>query len=116
MYPVIVADHKYISNLNIDYNFNQKFDKIIIFNAFPHFLDKEKLAKKSYDLLTDFGYLIIMHDLGKERLNNHHHEHANKISLGLNTPDEEYEFFKKYFDLINKIDEKDRYLMVLRKK
>ena len=99
----------------IDYKFNQKFDKIIIFNAFPHFLDKDALAKKSYELLNDFGYLIIMHDLGKERLNNHHNEHAKMISCGLNNPEEEYKYFNKYFILEKSIDEADRYLMVLKR-
>ena len=99
----------------IDYEFSYKFDKIIIFNAFPHFLDKEALAKKANDQLADFGYLIIMHDLGKERLNNHHNEKANDISCGLNSPEEEYEYFSKYFILENSIDLEDRYLMVLKR-
>ena len=99
----------------IDYKFDNKFDKIIIFNAFPHFLDKEALAKKAYELLDEFGYLIIMHDLGKERLNNHHNEKAKDISCGLNTPEEEYKYFSKYFILEKSIDEQDRYLMVLKR-
>ena len=99
----------------LDYKFENKFDKIIIFNAFPHFLDKDALAKKAYELLDDFGYLIIMHDLGKERLNNHHNEKAKDISCGLNNPDEEYKYFSKYFILEKSIDEEDRYLMVLKR-
>ena len=107
--------YEYLVGDYINYDFNQKFDKIIIFNAFPHFLDKESLVNKTYNDLNKNGYLIIMHDLGKSRLNKHHTEHANQISAGLNTPEEEYLYFKDKFKLEKSIDEDNKYLMILRK-
>ena len=107
--------YNYICGDFFDYEFNQKFDKIIIFNAFPHFLDKEALARKANEILKPKGSLIIMHNLGKERLNNHHNEKAPTISCGLRTPIEEANDLKNYFKLIKSIDEADRYLMVLKK-
>ncbi len=100
----------------LDYKFNDKFDKIIIFNAYPHFLDKEALALKAYNDLNDDGYLIIMHNLGRDELNKYHHNHADKISNGLMVPKDEEKELKKYFKLEKYLDEFDRYLMVLKRR
>lgn len=108
--------YEYICADYIDYKFDHKFDKIIIFNAFPHFLDKNALAEKCYYDLKDKGQLIIMHNLGKERLNTHHMENASKISCGLRTPEVESKEMNKYFKMIDCTDKSDRYLMVLEKK
>ena len=110
-----INKYKYVCADFMDYNFNQKFNKIIIFNAYPHFLDKEALASKCFDTLKDGGILVIMHDLGKDKLNSFHHEHANKISNGLLAPNEEYLSFKDKFILDKYLDENDKYLMILRK-
>ena len=108
--------YEYICGDYIDYVFKQKFDKIIIFNAYPHFLDKNALVMKCYNDLKDNGSLIIMHNLSKERLNSHHKNHANKISCGLKAPNEEEIYFNSYFHLVKSIDESDRYLMIFNKK
>lgn len=106
--------YEYIVGDYIDYNFKKKFDKIIIFNAYPHFLDKKALAKKAYNDLKEDGYLIVMHNLGKEELNGYHDNHAKKISCGLMSPKDEENELKDYFELEKFIDERDRYLMVLK--
>ena len=100
----------------IDYKFDNKFDKIIIFNAFPHFLDKSSLAKKAYNDLKENGYLIVMHNLGKDELNSYHHDHADKISNGLKSPLDEEKELENFFKLVKFIDEKNRYLMVLKRR
>lgn len=110
-----ISKYEYHCGDFLDYEFNQKFDKIIIFNAYPHFLDKKALALKASKDLKDNGYLIIMHNLGKEKLNSYHHDHADKISSGLASPEIEFESLNNCFDLVKSIDQKDRYLMVLKK-
>ena len=107
--------YNYICGDYINYSFDIKFDKIIIFNAYPHFLDKEALALKAYNDLKEDGYLIIMHNLGRNELNKFHHNHADKISNGLMEPKEEEKALKKCFKLIKFIDEDNRYLMVLKR-
>ena len=111
-----IDKYEFIASDFFDYNFNQKFDKIIIFNAFPHFLDRTLLAKRANDNLKEEGRLIIMHDLGRKSLNNHHKQKASKISLGLDLPEAEYKSFSSYFKLIKAIDADDKYLMILEKK
>ncbi len=100
----------------LDYKFKDKFDKIIIFNAYPHFLDKKALASKAYNDLNEDGNLIIMHNLGKDELNKYHHNHADKISNGLMPPKEEEKCLDEYFKLEKFIDENNRYLMVLKRR
>jgi len=107
--------YNYICGDYINYSFDIKFDKIIIFNAYPHFLDKEALALKAYNDLKEDGYLIIMHNLGRNELNKFHHNHADKISNGLMEPKEEAKALNKYFKLVKFIDEENRYLMVLKR-
>ena len=109
------SKYEYICGDYINYCFNQKFDKIIIFNAYPHFLDKDALALKAYNDLKEDGYLIVMHNLGKDKLNSYHHDHADKISSGLMAPKEEAKALNKYFKLVKFIDEENRYLMVLKR-
>lgn len=107
--------YNYICGDYLNYSFDLKFDKIIIFNAYPHFLDKNAFAIKAYNDLKDDGLLIIMHNLGKDELNKYHHNHADKISNGLMEPKEEEKALNGYFKLVKSIDENNRYLMVLKK-
>ncbi|WP_428897383.1 Methyltransferase domain-containing protein [Parelusimicrobium proximum] len=44
------------------------FDKIIIYNAFPHFERKEFIINKCYALLKEGGVLYIFHSLSREQL------------------------------------------------
>ena len=97
------------------HNFNTTFDNIIIYNAYPHFLDVDLLAKKCYSLLNDDGKLVIMHSLGRNALNDHH-SNITKISRNIDTPEQEYNYFKKYFTLEKAIDEENRILILLKKK
>ena len=110
------SKYEYICGDYLDYSFNHKFDKIIIFNAFPHFLDKFALAKKAYNDLKEDGFLIVMHNLGKDELNGYHHDHADKISNGLKSPLDEEKELENFFKLVKFIDEKNRYLMVLKRR
>ena len=110
-----LTKYEYICGDYIDYKFSKKFDKIIIFNAFPHFLDKKALALKAYNDLKEDGKLVIMHNLGKDELNSYHNDHASKISCGLRDPKIEENELKECFKLEKFLDESDRYLMILNK-
>ena len=99
-----------------EYNFNKKYDYIVIFNAYPHFLDTNMLAAKAYELLNDGGKLVIMHDIGRGELNTHHKQHAMRVSRPLDKPETEYKSFINYFNLIEYLDETDSYFMMMEKK
>ena len=98
-----------------DYKFDQKFDYVVMYNCYPHFLDVLKLELKTYDILNDNGVLVIMHSLGRLELDNHH-KGIPDISRSLLPAKEEGALFNKHFDVIKTIDEDNRYLIVLKKK
>lgn len=54
------------------YNPNEKFDCIIIYNAFPHFVNQIALIENMCSLLKDNGYLSIAHGLSETELNRAH--------------------------------------------
>lgn len=89
-----------------------KFDAIICFDAFPHFLDVEGFVKKAHHLLNKDGELAIIHDISRSALNEHHKQHALKVSRKLSDPITESEAFKKYFTPIE-LTETDTYYKMI---
>ena len=107
--------YEFICGDYYNYNFNKKFDYVVMYNCYPHFLDIKNLELKTYDILNDNGLFIIMHSLGREMLKKHH-EHICDISRELLPASDEAKLYINHFDIIKTIDEDDRYLIVLRKK
>lgn len=96
---------------------DEPFDKIIVFDAYPHFLDKEAFSEKAASLLKSHGRLYIIHAAGKEEINAHHAEgHDNSLATALLTPEKEAKAFWKEFSLAKSEDEKDHYYLELEKK
>ena len=64
-------------------NFDKKFDRIVVYNAFPHFPKPKRLIKVLAGLLKDNGRLTIAHGQSREAIDGHHKGPASKISNGL---------------------------------
>ena len=77
----------------LSYQFNEKFDHIVVFNAYPHFLDKEKFKNKVLKLLNKNGKLEIIHNISRQEIENHHKGGANPYSRGLLSPQEEAQLY-----------------------
>lgn len=95
---------------------DQPFDLIIVFDAYPHFLDKEAFVKKCLELLNVGGTLAIIHDIGRDELNSHHKQHAIHVSRPLDEPIKEADIFLPYFELIKAEEDKNSYKIILKKK
>lgn len=93
-------------------------DAVIIFNAYPHFLDKKALAEKISRILSEHGIFVIAHSKGKEQINSIHKDSRpeERISIPLRSPLEEYEACKEHFDLHSWEDTPRLYYMKLIKK
>lgn len=65
------------------YNFASKFDVIMLYNAFPHFPDPERLIERLADLLNPGGCLSIAHGMSRAALDAHHFDNAAVVSLPL---------------------------------
>ena len=61
----------------------QGFDAIVVYNAFPHFPDPERLITHLSGLLAEGGVLTVAHGMSREKIDAHHHGSASKVSMGL---------------------------------
>ncbi len=52
----------------------ESFSKIIIYNAFPHFPNPEKIIKNAFCQLKKNGVLMIAHSMNRDKLNLKHKE------------------------------------------
>ena len=98
-----------------NYDFNKKYDKVIIFDAYPHFLDKKLFKEKVLSILKDNGILAIVHDLSRKELNKYHDDHATMISIPLNEINLEYKKYADEFISLKMIDDDSKYLLLLQK-
>lgn len=78
---------------------DRKFDRIVVYNAFPHFPDPNRLIKKLSTLLKEGGKLTVAHGASREVIDNHHKGPAGKVSNGLMTADELKKIFDEYFSV-----------------
>lgn len=65
------------------YDFKEKYDCCMVFNAFPHFPNPDLLIKNLSKTLKNGGTLTIAHDRGRKALDTHHSGEASKISTSL---------------------------------
>ena len=77
-----------------EYAFSRKFDRVVVYNAFPHFLYPKRLIKVLAGLLKEGGRLTVAHGMSREAIDNHHSGAASKVSNGQMTA----ESLKKIFD------------------
>lgn len=82
-----------------EYPFNNPFDAVVVYNAFPHFSDPAKLIQKLSHFIKEGGTLSVCHGLSRERINSHHDAVAKKISRGLIPAEDLKKLFLPYFDV-----------------
>lgn len=92
--------------------FDHKFDCIMVYNAFPHFGEQEKLIKLLSTLLKEGGTLTIAHGMSREQINQHHSGSAEKVSVGLISENELAEMFQPQLHVIVKISDDKMYQVV----
>ena len=79
--------------------FDKKFDRIVVYNAFPHFPKPKRLIKILTGLLKDDGRLTIAHGQSREAIDGHHKGSASKVSNGLMTAESLKKLFDPHFDV-----------------
>jgi demethylmenaquinone methyltransferase/2-methoxy-6-polyprenyl-1,4-benzoquinol methylase len=82
-----------------EYGFDRKFDRIVVYNAFPHFPYPKRLIKILSRLLKEDGRLTVAHGMSREAIDNHHSGAASKVSNGLMTAESLKRIFDAYFDV-----------------
>ena len=89
--------------------FDRPFDAIVIYNAFPHFPEPEKLIAHLAELLIPGGTLTVAHGMSRAKIDAHHSGAAHKVSMGLMHEDNLAAIFAKYLDVTVKISDDRMY-------
>lgn len=79
--------------------FDRQFDRIVVYNAFPHFPNPQRLIRTLAGLLKEGGRLTIAHGASREAIDSHHSGAASKVSNGLMQADRLKKLFDPYFQV-----------------
>lgn len=100
-----IAEEKYAGESSVqvicgdveETSFDRKFDRIVVYNALPHFPKPKRLIKILAGLLKEDGRLTIAHGQSREAIDNHHKGSASKVSNGLMSAESLKRLFDPYF-------------------
>lgn len=79
--------------------FDRKFDVIVVYNAFPHFPNPQRLIGVLAALLKEGGRLTIAHGMSRAAIDHHHEGEASKVSRGLMSADSLKALFDPLFEV-----------------
>jgi len=82
-----------------EFVFDRKFNRIVVYNAFPHFPYPKRLIKILAGLLKEDGRLTIAHGMSREAIDGHHSGAASKVSNGLMSAESLKRIFDAHFDV-----------------
>ena len=89
--------------------FQKQFDCIVVYNAFPHFPDPEKLIATLSGMLKQGGTLTVAHGMSRAQIDHHHEGPASKVSVGLMHEDDLAAIFSKHLKVSAKISDDRMY-------
>ncbi len=114
-----IAKNKFSEYDNIEFicadaevfGFKNKFDCIVIYNAFPHFVNCSLLFKNLAEHLNENGRITIAHSMSRKDLIKHHSGKAKEVSSILPEADDLAGIMKPYFDIDTVISDSDMYVV-----
>lgn len=89
--------------------FDRKFDCIIVYNAFPHFDEPDRLIHTLSGFLKPGGTLSVAHGMSRAAIDAHHSGAARKVSNGLMHEDDLAAIFEKDLHVTAKISDSRMY-------
>lgn len=93
-------------------DFAKCFDAIMIYNAFPHFPDPERLIHCLAGKLNRGGTLTVAHGMSRQALHRHHSGAASKVSIDLLHEDELADIFTRCgLTVTAKISDAEKYIV-----
>ena len=81
----------------------QQFDCIMVYNAFPHFPDPQKLIATLSEHLKPGGTLTVAHGMSRAQIDHRHEGAASKVSVGLMHEDALADIFSQHLTVTVKI-------------
>ena len=92
--------------------FRDKFDCIVVYNAFPHFPNPQNLIQILASHLKEGGTLTVAHGMSRAQIDRHHSGKASLVSVGLMSEDELAGIFEKHLEVSVKISDDQMYQVV----
>jgi demethylmenaquinone methyltransferase/2-methoxy-6-polyprenyl-1,4-benzoquinol methylase len=96
-------------------DFGKQFDCIVVYNAFPHFPDPERLITRLSELLKPDGTLTVAHGMSREKIDAHHHGVASHVSNGLMSAEDLAAVFARHLTVTKVLSDDRMYQVVGRK-
>ncbi|MBQ6788011.1 MAG: class I SAM-dependent methyltransferase [Lachnospiraceae bacterium] len=93
----------------------QKYDNIVVYNAFPHFAEPQVLIKRLVTLLKPGGMLTVAHGMSREQINACHAGAASHVSIGLLEIEELAAIFRQELEVVVQIADEQMYQVVGKK-
>ena len=81
------------------YSFNRQFDAVMVYNAFPHFPEPERLIGRLAELTKPGGRLSVAHGMSRAMLAHHHSGAASKVAIDLMDEHDLAALFATWFDV-----------------
>ena len=111
-----VANEKFpdIKTLCVDaenYAFSEKYDAVMIYNAFPHFINPQKLFANLSSALNDNGRLTVAHGISEEEVEKCHATAAKDVSLPLPSKEKLADMMSELFEVDVMISDEEKYIV-----
>ena len=94
----------------------KKYDVVVLYNAYPHFLKPEELKNALTCCLKQGGLFAIVHSMGRERLSHHHEGVPSSVSRDLGKASVEAKRFLSHFSIVLTEEDENHYIIVGKKK
>ncbi len=94
-----------------EYAFENDYDTVMIYNAFPHFPDPEGLIKNLSTALKDGGRLTVAHGLSEKELEKCHSTVAQDVSLPLPPKEKTAEMMSELFSVDVMVSDEEKYIV-----
>ena len=91
--------------------FPHAFDAVMVYNAFPHFPDPQRLIRRLAAQLRPGGRLTVAHGMSRAEIDRRHSGPASRISLGLPHEDALAALFAPFLTVDVKISDTEKYLV-----
>lgn len=104
-------EYEIICDNAVTYNFQKQFDRIMIFNAYPHFENPEKLIENLMKSLKIGGRFSIAHGASREEIQKCHSGVAQSISLDLPEAEDVASLLSKHLKVDIVISDSQMYMI-----
>ena len=94
-----------------NFSFTEKYDAVMIYNAFPHFANPHTLFDNLSKALADKGRLTVAHGMSEKELEECHSGGAKNVSLPLPSKEKLADMISAFFDVDVMISDENMYMV-----